>query len=184
MIATNGTPELAHPDKLSPVFKDFLAQSLEMDVDKRTGARELLQVECTMYILSSLNILQFCLSLSLYVCLSIWLCMSVCLCLYVCLSICICLCLSVCLSVSVCLSGRVCVLSVGLCLYVHLSVCLWSVFLSFSICYVILFVSWFILLYSIRYLSVCLPVRFPVCLIVGVHFGLNHSSICHSEWTV
>ena len=184
MIATNGTPELAHPDKLSPVFKDFLAQSLEMDVDKRTGARELLQVECTMYILSSLNILQFCLSLSLYVCLSIWLCMSVCLCLYVCLSICICLCLSVCVSVSVCLSGRVCVLSVGLCLYVHLSVCLWSVFLSFSICYVILFVSWFILLYSIRYLSVCLPVRFPVCLIVGVHFGLNHSSICHSEWTV
>lgn len=110
MIATNGTPELAHPDKLSPVFKDFLAQSLEMDVDKRTGARELLQVECTMYILSSLNILQFCLSLSLYVCLSIWLCMSVC--------------LYVCLSVSVCLSGRVCVLSVGPCLYVHLSVCL------------------------------------------------------------
>ena len=107
MIATNGTPELAHPDKLSPVFKDFLAQSLEMDVDKRTGARELLQVECTMYILSSLNILQFCLSLSLYVCLSIWLCMSVC--------------LYVCLSVSVCLSGRV--LSVGPCLYVHLSVC-------------------------------------------------------------
>ena len=48
MIATNGTPELAHPDKLSPVFKDFLAQSLEMDVDKRTGARELLQVECLM----------------------------------------------------------------------------------------------------------------------------------------
>jgi len=44
LIATNGTPELAHPEKLSPVFKDFLAQSLEMDVDKRTGARELLQV--------------------------------------------------------------------------------------------------------------------------------------------
>ncbi|KAJ7391091.1 Serine/threonine-protein kinase PAK 3 [Desmophyllum pertusum] len=43
LIATNGTPELAHPDKLSPVFKDFLAQSLEMDVDRRTGARELLQ---------------------------------------------------------------------------------------------------------------------------------------------
>jgi len=45
LIATNGTPELAHPEKLSPVFKDFLAQSLEMDVDKRTGARELLQVQ-------------------------------------------------------------------------------------------------------------------------------------------
>ena len=116
MIATNGTPELAHPDKLSPVFKDFLAQSLEMDVDKRTGARELLQVECTMYILSRLNILQFCLSLSL--------CMFVYLSGCVCLSVCICLCLYVCLSVSVCLSGRVCVFSVGPCLYVHLSVCL------------------------------------------------------------
>lgn len=45
LIATNGTPELAHPEKLSPVFKDFLSQSLEMDVDKRTGARELLQVK-------------------------------------------------------------------------------------------------------------------------------------------
>ena len=44
LIATNGTPELAHPEKLSPVFKDFLSQSLEMDVDKRSGARELLQV--------------------------------------------------------------------------------------------------------------------------------------------
>ena len=44
MIATNGTPELAHPEKLSPVFKDFLSQSLEMDVEKRSGAKELLQV--------------------------------------------------------------------------------------------------------------------------------------------
>ena len=186
MIATNGTPELAHPDKLSPVFKDFLAQSLEMDVDKRTGARELLQVECTMYILSSLNILQFCRSLSLYVCLSIWLCMSVCL--YLSLSLCmfvyLYLSLSICLLVCICLSVWPCMCVVCWSVSVCPSVCLWSVFLSFSICYVILFVSWFILLYSIRYLSVCLPVRFPVCLIVGVHFGLNHSSICHSEWTV
>ena len=189
MIATNGTPELAHPDKLSPVFKDFLAQSLEMDVDKRTGARELLQVECMMYILSCLNILQFCLSLSLYVCLFIWLCMSVCL--YLSLSLCmfvyLYLSLTICLLVCICLSVWPCMCvvcwSVSVCPSVCLSVCLWSVFLSFSICYVILFVSWFILLYSIRYLSVCLPVRFPVCLIVGVHFGLNHSSICHSEWT-
>ena len=120
MIATNGTPELAHPDKLSPVFKDFLAQSLEMDVDKRTGARELLQVECTMYILSSLNILQFCLSLSLYVYLSIWLCMSVC------LSVCICLCL--CVFVCICLSVWPCMCvvcwSVSVCPSVCLSVCL------------------------------------------------------------
>ena len=129
MIATNGTPELAHPDKLSPVFKDFLAQSLEMDVDKRTGARELLQVECTMYILSSLNILQFCLSLSLYVCLSIWLCMSVCL--YLSLSLCmfVCICLSVwpcmcvvCWSVSVCPS--VCLSVCGLTSYPLASVML------------------------------------------------------------
>lgn len=129
MIATNGTPELAHPDKLSPVFKDFLAQSLEMDVDKRTGARELLQVECTMYILSSLNILQFCLSLSLYVCLSIWLCMSVCL--YLSLSLClfVCICLSVwpcmcvvCWSVSVCPS--VCLSVCGLSSYPLASVML------------------------------------------------------------
>ena len=117
MIATNGTPELAHPDKLSPVFKDFLAQSLEMDVDKRTGARELLQVECTMYILSSLNILQFCLSLSLYVCLSIWLCMSVCL--YLSLS----LCMFVCICLSVCLAVYVCCLLVRVCMSICLSVC-------------------------------------------------------------
>lgn len=113
MIATNGTPELAHPDKLSPVFKDFLAQSLEMDVDKRTGARELLQVECTMYILSSLNILQFCLSVSLYVCLSIWLCMSVC------LSVSVSVFMYVCLSVWPCM----CVACGIVCLYVHLSLC-------------------------------------------------------------
>ena len=49
LIATNGTPELAHPEKLSPVFKDFLSQSLEMDVDKRLGARELLQVSIRNY---------------------------------------------------------------------------------------------------------------------------------------
>lgn len=49
LIATNGTPELAHPEKLSPVFKDFLSQSLEMDVDKRLGARELLQVSTHNY---------------------------------------------------------------------------------------------------------------------------------------
>ena len=118
MIATNGTPELAHPDKLSPVFKDFLAQSLEMDVDKRTGARELLQVECTMYILSSLNILQFCLSVSLYVCLSIWLCMSVC------LSVSVSVFMYVCLYLSVCLAVYVCCLLVHVCMPICLSVCL------------------------------------------------------------
>lgn len=44
LIATNGTPELAHPEKLSPVFKEFLSYSLEMSVEKRYSARQLLQV--------------------------------------------------------------------------------------------------------------------------------------------
>ncbi|XP_065643922.1 serine/threonine-protein kinase PAK 3 isoform X2 [Hydra vulgaris] len=42
LIATNGTPELQHPERLSPVFRDFLNKTLEMDVDKRPAARELL----------------------------------------------------------------------------------------------------------------------------------------------
>jgi len=43
LIATNGTPKLKHPEKLSAVFKDFLFKSLEMDVDKRPSAKELLK---------------------------------------------------------------------------------------------------------------------------------------------
>ncbi|CAI9536096.1 unnamed protein product [Staurois parvus] len=43
LIATNGTPELQNPEKLSPIFRDFLNRSLEMDVEKRGSARELLQ---------------------------------------------------------------------------------------------------------------------------------------------
>ena len=44
LIATNGTPELQNPEKLSRLFKDFLNKTLEMDVDKRGTATELLQV--------------------------------------------------------------------------------------------------------------------------------------------
>lgn len=44
LIATNGTPELQSPEKLSPVFRDFLSRCLEMDVEKRGGGKELLQV--------------------------------------------------------------------------------------------------------------------------------------------
>lgn len=44
LIATNGTPELQHPEKLSTIFRDFLNQCLEMDVEKRGSAKELLQV--------------------------------------------------------------------------------------------------------------------------------------------
>ncbi|OWK06161.1 PAK2, partial [Cervus elaphus hippelaphus] len=43
LIATNGTPELQNPEKLSPIFRDFLNRCLEMDVEKRGSARELLQ---------------------------------------------------------------------------------------------------------------------------------------------
>lgn len=45
LIATNGTPELQSPEKLSPVFKSFLSRCLEMDVEKRGSGRELLQVD-------------------------------------------------------------------------------------------------------------------------------------------
>jgi len=43
LIATNGTPELQHPENLSDVFKDFLCRALEMNVDKRASASELLK---------------------------------------------------------------------------------------------------------------------------------------------
>ncbi|XP_064638997.1 serine/threonine-protein kinase PAK 3-like isoform X2 [Lineus longissimus] len=42
LIATNGQPEIKQPQKLSAIFKDFLTQCLEVDVDKRAGAKELL----------------------------------------------------------------------------------------------------------------------------------------------
>ncbi|XP_022103240.1 serine/threonine-protein kinase PAK 1-like [Acanthaster planci] len=43
LIATNGTPEIQHPERLTAVFKDFLSKCLETDVDKRVGSSELLQ---------------------------------------------------------------------------------------------------------------------------------------------
>ncbi|XP_067903403.1 serine/threonine-protein kinase PAK 3 isoform X2 [Heterodontus francisci] len=43
LIATNGTPELQNPEKLSGVFRDFLNRCLEMDVERRGSAEELLQ---------------------------------------------------------------------------------------------------------------------------------------------
>ncbi|XP_064840794.1 serine/threonine-protein kinase PAK 1-like [Oncorhynchus masou masou] len=43
LIATNGTPELQNPEKLSSVFRDFLNCCLEMDVEKRGSAKDLLQ---------------------------------------------------------------------------------------------------------------------------------------------
>jgi len=43
LIATNGTPEVQNPEKLSKTFRNFLGACLEMDVDKRLSATELLK---------------------------------------------------------------------------------------------------------------------------------------------
>ncbi|XP_015355383.2 serine/threonine-protein kinase PAK 2-like [Marmota marmota marmota] len=43
LIATSGAPGLANPEKISPVFLDFLNKCLEVDVDKRDSAGELLE---------------------------------------------------------------------------------------------------------------------------------------------
>ena len=44
LIATNGTPTIANPGALSPVFRDYLAKTLEVDAEKRPNATEILQV--------------------------------------------------------------------------------------------------------------------------------------------
>lgn len=44
LIATNGTPTIANPEALSPVFRDYLAKTLEVDAEKRPNATEILQV--------------------------------------------------------------------------------------------------------------------------------------------
>lgn len=43
MIATNGKPEIKEKEKLSQIFQDFLDECLEVDVDKRSSAYELLK---------------------------------------------------------------------------------------------------------------------------------------------
>jgi serine/threonine protein kinase len=44
LIATNGTPTIANPEALSPVFSDYLAKTLEVDAEKRPNATGLLGV--------------------------------------------------------------------------------------------------------------------------------------------
>ncbi|SAL97794.1 hypothetical protein [Absidia glauca] len=43
LIANNGTPKLQDPEALSPVFRDFLARCLSVDVDRRPTSDELLK---------------------------------------------------------------------------------------------------------------------------------------------
>ncbi|KZV74493.1 Pkinase-domain-containing protein [Peniophora sp. CONT] len=43
LIATNGTPQIANPEALSPVFRDYLARTLEVDAEKRPDASTLLR---------------------------------------------------------------------------------------------------------------------------------------------
>ncbi|KAG9027111.1 signal transducing kinase of the PAK [Tulasnella sp. JGI-2019a] len=43
LIATNGTPTIANPELLSPLFKNYLAMTLEVDAEKRPDAAQLLQ---------------------------------------------------------------------------------------------------------------------------------------------
>ncbi|KAG1096748.1 hypothetical protein G6F42_018308 [Rhizopus arrhizus] len=43
LIANNGTPKLQNPEALSPIFRDFLAKCLEVEVDRRPSASEMLK---------------------------------------------------------------------------------------------------------------------------------------------
>lgn len=45
LIATNGTPQLQSPESLTEVFREFLAQCLQVDPEKRPSASKMLEHE-------------------------------------------------------------------------------------------------------------------------------------------
>lgn len=49
-IATHGKPEIPDRDKLSSVFQDFLDKCLEVNVELRSSATELLKVIIVKYV--------------------------------------------------------------------------------------------------------------------------------------
>lgn len=49
LIATNGKPEVRERERLSPAFRDFLDRCLEVDVDARAPAHDLLKVTIQIY---------------------------------------------------------------------------------------------------------------------------------------
>lgn len=49
LIATNGKPEIKEKEKLSGIFQDFLDQCLEVEVERRSAASELLKVNIKQY---------------------------------------------------------------------------------------------------------------------------------------
>lgn len=62
LIATNGKPEIKEKDKLTAAFQDFLDQCLEVEVDRRASAMDLLKVSTisVRFVLIFINCLFYC----------------------------------------------------------------------------------------------------------------------------
>jgi hypothetical protein len=59
LFATNGKPDLKDKEKLAPAFQAVLDQSLAVEVDKRSSARDLLKVRIKFKILKMNDDLTF-----------------------------------------------------------------------------------------------------------------------------